>query len=226
MPYMESIWGEKAHTTTTTTTTTYGSHIEVIDKFMDNAKCLRATEADYNSLCLLEHEGDIAHHVGETCQVIDGHTNVAHPSTKGTPQVLHLLGVLISILYVYNGVMGVKRWGIRGLQQHTLVVMYNRLCRTTLVPSGEPHPLPVSTEFPMDSTTGSGTCSLGCTTMPGGWEAGASSTSSTFCSHGTMYCRRLRFPEGDDISKRSTISGSHNDLILQLEVHIITYNYE
>lgn len=86
----------------------------------------------------------------------------------------------------------------------TRAVMYSRLCSTTLVPSGEPHPLPPRTGLEhspggvVTTELSDGTTVCGC--------GGESSVSSTFRSHGTMYWSMCRCPELGTLSKRCTIS--------------------
>ena len=41
------------------------AYVEIIDEFVDNAAGAGATEAHHDPLGLLQHEGHVAHHVGQ-----------------------------------------------------------------------------------------------------------------------------------------------------------------
>ena len=74
------------------------TYIEITDEFTEDTASLGSAETDDYSLGLLEHERHVAHDIGETGKVVDGHSNVTCPSTQCTPQALYFCRVFISIL--------------------------------------------------------------------------------------------------------------------------------
>ena len=72
--------------------------LKFLNQLRDDSLGLAVAEADDNLLSMLDHEGEVPGHAGESGKVVEGDSDVGLPGTEGTPQALHLPHMLLPIL--------------------------------------------------------------------------------------------------------------------------------
>ena len=81
----------------------HAAYPEVPHELRYNGGWFGSTEADHDSLGLLQHEGQVARHTSQPSKEVQSGADILRPSAESTPQILYLLQVLITILNTQRG---------------------------------------------------------------------------------------------------------------------------
>ena len=76
----------------------HAAYPQVPHELRHNQGRFGSTEADHDSLGLLQHEAQVARHTGQASNKVQCGADVLRPCAEGTPQVFNLLQMLITIL--------------------------------------------------------------------------------------------------------------------------------